>query len=110
MGKIKEGKRLIDEALGEASGFNVYYYVLNKLLVKGKKEEALEVLTRQIENDPENRANHLALGEYYLKTGDQKKATESFKKAYEYSRGTQGENYTRYVYLQNKLILERRVH
>ena len=106
MGNQKEGQQLIDEALAEASGFNTYYYALNKLLVKGKKEEALALLEGQIERDPTNRANFLALGEFYLKIGAQQKATESFQKAFELSAGTPGENYARYLYLQNKLVLE----
>ncbi len=106
-GQEKEGKALVQEALSGASGFNIYYYALNKLLVRGKQDQALELLTQQIERDPDNRANFFALGEYYLKVGNQQKATESFKKAYELAIGSPGENYARYLYLQNKLVLER---
>ena len=107
MGNKKEGKKLIAEAMKEASGFNTYYYALNKLLVQDEQEEALKLLEEQIERDPTNRANFLALGEYYLKVGNQEKATEGFKQAYELSLGSLGENYARYLYLQNKLVLER---
>lgn len=106
MGQRREGEQLIEEALESASGFNTYYYALNKLLVKGEEKKALQLLKAQVKRDPENRANFLALGEFYLKTGNQEKATESFKKAAELSVGSPGENYTKYVYLQNKLILE----
>lgn len=107
IGEKKEGKALLEEGLNSASGFNAYYYGLNKLLVQGKAREALAILEEQIERDPENRANFLALGEYHLNQGNQKEATESFKKAYELSKGSLGENYCRYLYLQNKLVLER---
>jgi len=56
---------------------------------------------------PENFQTHFAFGEYYLKEGSQKKATEHFKKAYDLAL-EQGVwvNYARYLYLQNKLVLE----
>lgn len=107
IGQKKEGDQLIEDALSEASGFSTYYYALNKLLVKGEEKEALEILEKQIDQDPDNRANYLALGEYYLKVGNQRKVVESFQKAYEKSKGTPGENYARYLYLQNKLVLEK---
>ena len=106
MGNKKEGEALIAKALNEASGFNTYYYALNKLLVKGEEKKALDLLKGQVKRDPENRANHFALGEFYLKIGDQKRATESFKTAYELAKGSIGENYARYLYFQNKLVLE----
>lgn len=108
MGKSAEGEQLIAEALEVASGFNTYYYALNKVLVKGKSEEAYEILQQQTSRDPKNHANFLALGEFHLKQGNQKEATESFQKAYELAKGTRSENYTRYLYLQNKLVLERK--
>lgn len=107
LGDKKAGKAWVEEGLSEAAGFNAYYYGLNKLLVQGKPKAALKILEAQIKRDPENRANYLALGEYYLKQGNQEEATASFKKAYELSKGSQGENYCRYMYLQNKLVLER---
>lgn len=106
LGEKKEGKALLEEGLGEAAGFNAYYFALNKLLVQGKSKEALAILEKQIKRDPENRANFLALGEYHLNQGNQEQATDSFKRAYELSKGTLGENYCRYLYLQNKLVLE----
>ncbi|MDW3191100.1 MAG: DUF2911 domain-containing protein [Cytophagales bacterium] len=107
IGEKKEGKALLEEGLSEAAGFNAYYYGLNKLLVQGKPKESLAILEAQINRDPKNRANFLALGEYHLNQGNQKEATESFKQAYELSKGSLGENYCRYLYLQNKLVLER---
>lgn len=106
LGDKKEGKALLEEGLSEASGFNAYYFALNKLLVQGKSKAALNILEQQIKRDPENRANYLALGEYHLNQGNQQKATDCFKRAYELSIGTLGENYCRYLYLQNKLVLE----
>ena len=106
MGQLQAGDDLIKEALAAASGFSTYYYALNMLLVKNKPEEALRLLRQQVKRDPENRANFLALGEYYLHRGDQQQATESFKKAYELSINSPGENYARYLYLQNKIMLE----
>ncbi len=108
MGKKKEANKLIDEAFESASGFNVYYYALNKLTVKGEKEVAFDVLNAAIKRDPHNFQNHFAFGEYYLKEGNQKKATEHFKKAYDMTveQKSGWKNYARYLYLQNKLVLE----
>ena len=105
----KAGEKLKEEWIVKATGFNMYYYALNKYLVEGKKQEAFELLKGSIERDPENYPNHLAMGEYYLKEGNQAKAVEHFKRAYdlnaeEKSRGT---NYARYMYLSNQLILDR---
>lgn len=105
MGKIKEGKLLKKKALLETEGFGIYYYGLRKLLVDGNKEEAYVILRDNIKRNPKHWQGHLALGEYYLKMKDQKKATESFKKAYEYAT-ERWKNYARYLYLQNKLALK----
>ncbi len=109
MGKKKEGKQLIDEALDAAEGFNMYYYSLNKLMVKGEQGEALRLLKGATKKDPDNFQNHFAFGEYYLKLEDQEKATEHFKKAYGLAVEQESRwiNYARYLYLQNKLALER---
>lgn len=108
-GKKKEANKLIEEAFESASGFNVYYYALNKLTVRGEKEVAFKVLNEAIKRDPDNFQNHFAFGEYYLKQSNQKKATEHFRKAYEMTVEQESgwKNYARYLYLQNKLILER---
>ncbi|MEM7296635.1 MAG: DUF2911 domain-containing protein [Bacteroidota bacterium] len=107
-GKKKEANELIDEAMASASGFNVYYYSLNKLTVRGERDVAFDVLKESIKRDPKNFQNHFAFGEFYLKEGNQKKATEHFKKAYEMTvdQKSRWENYARYLYLQNKLVLE----
>ncbi|MEL7001449.1 MAG: DUF2911 domain-containing protein [Bacteroidota bacterium] len=107
MGKEKEGNKLIKEALDQAQGFNIYYYALNKLTVKNDKEGAYKLLSDAVERDPSNHANHLAFGEYYLKDGNQAKATEHFKKAYEITskKGGRSQNYARCMYLQNKMML-----
>jgi len=110
MGNKKEGQKLIDEALENAKGFNIYYYALRKYTVQGKHKEAFKILSSQIEKHPDNYPNYLALGEYYLKEKNQEKATENFKKAYELTveqNKIKAQNYYRYMYLQNKLVLER---
>ncbi len=110
MGKKDKGNQLIKEALDNAEGFNIYYYALNKLMVKGDKDGAFTILNNALKKYPDNHANHLAFGEYYLKMGDQQKATEHFKKAYEITsqKNSRSQNYARYMYLQNKLVLERK--
>lgn len=109
MGKKKEANKLIDEALESASGFNIYYYALNKLTVREERDVAFKVLNEAVERFPDNFQNHFAFGEYYLKEGNQKKATEHFKKAFEMAveQESRWVNYARYLYLQNKLVLER---
>lgn len=108
MGKKKEASKLIKEALESASGFNTYYYALNKLTVRGERDVAFDVLNDAIKKDPNNFQNHFAFGEFYLKLGNQKKATEHFKKAYEMTvqQESRWVNYARYLYLQNRLVLE----
>ncbi len=109
MGKKKEASTLIDEALESASGFNIYYYALNMLTVRGERDVAFKVLNEAIDRYPDNFQNHFAFGEYYLKVGNQEKATEHFKKAYDMAVEQESKwvNYARYLYLQNKLVLER---
>jgi tetratricopeptide (TPR) repeat protein len=108
MGKPREGKVLIQEALDSSTGFNVYYYALDKYMNKGEKEEALRLLAENVKRQPDNYPNHLALGEIYQKEGNQKKAVEHFKRAYELNveQKSRGANYAQYMYLQNKLMLE----
>lgn len=110
MGKGKEGKRLIEEAWDMAGGFNVYYYALRKYAVEDKKGEALKILEEGVQRYPENFQTHFAYGEYYLKEGNQKKATEHFKKAYDMTVAQKDRwvNYAQYLYLQNKLALEQK--
>ncbi|WP_436514589.1 DUF2911 domain-containing protein [Ekhidna sp. To15] len=107
-GKKKEAEKLRTEALASANGFNIYYYALRKYTVEGKKKEALEVLKQQVKVNPDNFQNHFAFGEYYLKEGNQQKAMEHFKKAYDMTLEQESRwvNYARYLYLQNKLVLE----
>lgn len=108
-GKNKEGKKLKEEALSMSAGFNIYYYALNKYTVEGDKEEAYQTLKQQVKDKPDNFQNHFAFGEYYLKEGNQQKATEHFKKAYDLTVAQESRwvNYAKYLYLQNKLVLER---
>lgn len=107
IGEKKEGKQLLEEAFSEAEGFSMYYYALWKYTVVGEEEVAIKAIEDAIKRNPENFANHLAYGEIYLKKGDQEKATEHFKKAYDLgAEYEQSVNYSRYLYLQNKLVLE----
>jgi len=105
-GNKKEGNALKKEALESAKGFNLYYYGLNTLLVKGDQKEAFRLLTENVQKNPNQWQGHLALGEYYLKDGDQQKVVEHFKKSYEFAPEN-WKNYARYLYLQNKLVLDR---
>ena len=102
----KEGKQLLEETIKSAQGFNMYYYGLNTLMVKKDKKRAYKLLTQNIENHPEQWQAYLALGEYYLMEGGQKKVVENFKKAYELAPEN-WKNYARYLYLQNKVREER---
>jgi len=105
-GKLKEGEKLTAETIKSAKGFDIYYYGLSKYMVEGKKEEALKIFAASIKRNPKRWQNHLGFGEYYLKENNQEKATNHFKKAYEFAPDN-WKNYARYLYLQNKLILER---
>lgn len=102
MGNTKEGKALRQKALSETEGFGIYYYALRTYLVDGNKEEGYAILQDNIRRNPKHWQGYLALGEYYLKIKDQKKATESFKKAYKFA-SDRWKNYARYLYLQNTL-------
>lgn len=104
----KLSEQLMQEAWEMASGFNMYYYALNKYMVEGKQKEALNILKRAVKENPDNFQNHFAFGEYYLKAGDQKKATAHFKMAYEMTVEQESgwKNYAEYLYQQNKLVLE----
>lgn len=107
-GKKREAEKMKNEALENAQGFNVYYYALNMYTEEGEKQEALKTLRQQVKVHPKNFQNHFAFGEYYLKEENQEKATEHFKKAYEMTieQESRWANYAKYLYLQNKLILE----
>lgn len=102
MGKVQEGTQLKQAALLETEGFGIYYYALRTYLVDGDRKAGYTILLDNIKRNPKHWQGHLALGEYYLKVKDQKKATQSFKKAYEYAPEN-WKNYARYLYLQNTL-------
>ncbi len=104
-GDKKNGNTLKKEALDSAAGFNVYYYGLRPLLLQGDQKESYKILTKRLKEKPEEWQTYLAFGEYYLKLGDQEKATENFKISFEKS-SDRWRNYARYLYLQNKLALE----
>jgi len=104
-GQIIKGEKLKEEALAMAQNFDWYYYPLSLLLLDGRNEEAFQILSQQLEKEPDNWVLHLALGEYYIKDEDQKKAAYHYEKAYE-NAGERSLNYARYMYLCNKLILE----
>ncbi len=104
-GNKKEGKALKDKAMTFGKGFDFYYYGLGLYLLDGKKKEAYKVLSDNVKNNPKDWVAHLAMGEYYIKEGNQKKVVEHFKQAYE-NAPEGSKNYARYMYLSNKVILE----
>lgn len=108
MNRVQEGEALIAEALKNTTGFPIYYYALNKYMNEGKQKEGLKLLLDDLKTHPKNYPTYLALGEIFQKEGDQKSAVENFKKAYEFNveQNSMGANYARYLYLQNKLMLE----
>lgn len=107
-GQKEEAAKLVKSALENAAGFSIYYYALRLYTEDGEKEKALQVLNESVKRYPSNFQNHFALGEYYLKENNQRKATEHFKRAYDMTVEQKDgwENYARYLYLQNKLVLE----
>jgi len=109
MNRTKEGDTLITEALKNTTGFPIYYYALNKYMNEGKQKEGLKLLLDDLKVHPKNYATYLALGEIFQKEGNQKSAVENFKKAYDLNveQNGMGANYAHYLYLQNRLMLER---
>ncbi|RIA09713.1 Protein of unknown function (DUF2911) [Flavobacteriaceae bacterium MAR_2010_72] len=105
-GEIKKGKILKEQTIPISSGFDMYYYALNLLIVKGDKDEAYRLLSQNIINNPNQWQAYLAMGEYYLKDNYQKEVVKNFKRAFELAPEN-SKNYARYLYLQNKLIYER---
>ncbi|WP_431121075.1 DUF2911 domain-containing protein [Flagellimonas flava] len=105
-GKNAESKKYEDQALSLGKGFPYfYYYPLSYMLLEGDMQKTYELLSEMLQKEPNNWIANLAMGEYYIKAKDQQKATFHFGKAYEYA-GERSKNYTRYMYLSNKLILE----
>lgn len=104
-GDEKEGEKLKSETIKSATNFSMYYYGLYTLTIKKDKKEALRLLSEDIKAHPTQWATYLALGEYYIKDGNQEKVVENFKKAYE-NAPDNWKHYARYLYLQNKLILK----
>ena len=101
-----ESEKLNKEAIALAKGFPYYYYyTLSFMLLEGDSETTYNLLSELNKDQPDNWVVHLALGEYYIYQKNQSKATHHFGKAYEQA-GEQSKNYTRYMYLSNKLILE----
>ena len=104
-GNTKEGQKLKDYAMTLAKDFDWYYYGLSHYLLHEDKDEAFSVLSQNIKQNPENWSAYLAMGEFYIRSGNQKKVVENLKKAYELA-GERSKNYARYMYYSNKLILE----
>lgn len=105
-GKVSESKKYEQQALELGEGFPYfYYYPLSFMLLDGDTQKTYELLSGMLEKKPDNWIANLAMGEYYIKTKDQEKATYHFGKAYQHA-GERSKNYTRYMYLSNKLILE----
>ena len=96
-----------EKAIALGKGFPYYYYYpLSFMLLENDKERTFSTLSAMLEENPDNWIANLAMGEYYIKEQNQEKATFHFGKAYEFA-GERSKNYTRYMYLSNKLILER---
>lgn len=103
-GLKKESEKLKKDAIQLGKEFPYYYYYsLSFMLLEGEKEKTFTLLSTMLQKEPTNWVAHLAMGEYYIKDANQKKATHHFKQAYE-NAGEQSKNYTRYMYLSNKLI------
>ncbi len=105
-GMVKESEQNGEQALALGKGFPYhYYYPLSFMLLEGNKSKTFEILSEMLKKEPDNWIANLAMGEYYIKDGNQEKATFHFGKAYEHA-GERSKPYTRYMYLSNKLILE----
>lgn len=102
----KSAKQQLQKTIKSAQGFNMYYYGLNTLLVKKEKKRAYRLLLQNSKDHPDQWQGFLALGEYYLVDGNQEKVVENFRKAYELAPDN-WKNYARYLYLQNRVQLER---
>jgi len=107
LGRTAEGEKLKAEALAMAEGFDMYYYGLSKILLENDKEASFKYLSDYVTLKPNDWIAHLSLGEYYLKVGNQKKVVEHMKKAFE-NAPDNWRNYARYLYQQNRLMLEKR--
>ncbi|MCL6265912.1 DUF2911 domain-containing protein [Flagellimonas myxillae] len=105
-GKQQESQKFKEQALEQGKGFPYFYYFpLSFMLLENNAGKTYKLLSQMLQENPENWIANLAMGEYYIKAGDQKKATYHFGKAYEHA-GERSKDYTRYMYLSNKLILE----
>ncbi|MGX1930115.1 DUF2911 domain-containing protein [Flagellimonas sp. 2504JD4-2] len=107
-GKVSESRAYEKRALAAGKGFPYYYYYpLSFILLEGNKAKTFEILSGMLKKDPNNWIANLAMGEYYIKDGNQKKVVFHFGKAYEHA-GERSKAYTNYMYLSNKLILEQK--
>ncbi len=105
-GKKEESNKLQQQAIEAGKGFPYfYYYPLSFMLLDGDANKTNTILSEMLRTEPDNWIANLAMGEYYIKANDQEKATLHFEKAYQHA-GERSKNYTRYMYLSNKLILE----
>ena len=105
MGDKNEGERLKEQAYSLMKNFDIYYYGLSILFLQQDKEGSFKVLNDYLGMHPENYPANLAMAEYYINDGDQKKATQYYQKAYD-NCGENSKKYTRYMYLCNQLILD----
>ena len=105
MGDKNEGERLKEQAYSLMKNFDIYYYGLSILFLQQDKEGSFKVLNDYLGMHPENYPANLAMAEYYINDGDQKKATLYYQKAYD-NCGENSKKYTRYMYLCNQLILD----
>lgn len=80
-GQQKEGQKLKEEAIALGKGFPYYYYYsLSFMLLEGEKQKTYDLLSKMLQKEPTNWVAHLAMGEYYIKDADQKKATYHLSK------------------------------
>ena len=106
-GLTQESEEIKAKAIAMGEGFPYYYYYpLSFMFLNGDAQKTYDILSEMLKKDPDNWIANLAMGEYYIKFKDQKKATYHFGKAYEFA-GERSKPYTRYMYLSNKLILDR---
>lgn len=107
MGYGKESKKQREAAIQQGKGFPYYYYYpLSFMLLKADAQKTFDLLSEMLQKEPDNWIANLAMGEYYIKHQNQERATHHFGKAYEFA-GERSKAYTRYMYLSNKLILDR---
>lgn len=80
-GKADEGKKLMEDALANATEGNLNQYGYQLLLNEGKTDKALEIFVLNTQKNPRSANAWDSLGEAYNAKGDKKNAIASFKKS-----------------------------